>query len=87
MSDKFKAMQSKLNAATQKLTQEQDKIRNELPDEPGIASDLVTEERKLRDLEAKHYKLLAENNNLKHNQAICDANVLNFVREMNSLLD
>jgi len=57
-------------------------------DTPGEdASDSQGEERKLRELEARHYKLLAENNTLRHNQAICDANVQNFVREMNQLLD
>ena len=64
--EKFKALQAKLAQASQKLAQEQEKARVEPPAEPeGANAELVSEERKLADLESKHHKLLAENNALK----------------------
>ena len=70
--------------------QEQEKFRQETPnlnDSEDKAIDIGSEERKLRELEIKQHKLLTENNILKHNLAISEANVQNFVREMNTMLD
>lgn len=70
--------------------QEQEKFRQEtttLNDSEDKAIDIGSEERKLRELELKQHKLLTENNTLKHNLAISEANVQNFVREMNTMLD
>lgn len=69
---------------------EQEKVKQETPtlvESDSQAADIGAEERKLREFESKHHRLLTENNALKHNLAISEANVQNFVREMNSLLD
>ncbi|MFN9902667.1 MAG: hypothetical protein ACK55Z_28580 [bacterium] len=47
---------------------DQEKARVETPTEAESGfTDMVSEERKLRELEQKHHKLLAENNTLKQN--------------------
>lgn len=74
--DRFRTAQARLGLANAKLAQQDPEPIDERSDE-----------RKLHDLETRCNKLLAENNQLKHNQAMCDANVQNFVREMNQLLD
>jgi len=61
-------LQAKLLQANQKLALEQEKTRVETPTEIEIGfNEMATEERKLRELEQKHHKLLAENNTLKQN--------------------
>ena len=85
--DKFKALRTKLEQAEQKLRLEQEKLKQEVPVIAETAVDTSADDRKLRELESKHHNLLAENNTLKNNLAIAEANVQNFVREMNGLLD
>lgn len=74
--DKFKALKTKLEQAEQRLRLEQDKLKQEVPLlAETTAVDTSADDRRLRELESKHHNLLAENNTLKNNLAIAEANV------------